>query len=166
MTNNNPPTQQEYDAWYAKIYGYFYRRVNTVTQARDLTNDTLADFFLYSKQMENPKALIFQMAKNRLSNFIRSKTRHPGPIDIDNFEFSYSDHYKKRGEYLIQCAKKNLDERQFAVVEMCILCDFTSKKVSEELQVSSVNVRQILSRSLKKIKEKCKQIWLEMTNQQ
>ena len=50
MNQKNPPTQQEYNHWYSRIYGYFYRRVNTEIDVRELTSDTLADFFLYPKE--------------------------------------------------------------------------------------------------------------------
>jgi len=155
------PTQEEYNLWYSRIYGYFYRRVNTQTQARDLTNETLTDFFIYPKEIEHERAFMFKIAENKLKNFIQQKVKTPAVEDIDELEIGYSVHYQDRAQHLIECAKKILNKQQFDVVEMCILCDFSSPKVASQLGISAGNVRQILSRSLQKLRQTCKQIWID-----
>jgi len=164
MNQKNLLNQQEYNYWYSKIYGYFYRRVNAQIDARELTNDTLTDFFLYDKEIKNSKALVFKIASNKLKNFIRNKSKKPFETDLEKIEIGYSTHYQERSLSLIECAKKELSSKQFEVVEMCVLCDFTSPRVSQELNISKVNVRQILFRSLKKLREKCRQIWLNLND--
>jgi RNA polymerase sigma factor (sigma-70 family) len=162
-------TTENYNYWYSRIYGYFYRRVNTSTEARDLTCDTLSDFFTYSKEIENPQALIFKIAQNKLRNFIRNKSNTPFIEDIDNQDldqkvFSYSKHYQDKMSSLVECAKKQLKNQHFQVLELSVLCDFSSQRVASELNLKPDNVRQILSRSIKKLREKCRQIWLDSNN--
>jgi RNA polymerase sigma factor (sigma-70 family) len=162
-----PLTTENYNYWYSRIYGYFYRRVNTSTQVRDLTCDTLSDFFSYSKEVENPKALIFKIAQNKLRNFIKNKSNTPFIEGIDNENLdqkvlSYSSHYQDKLSGLIECAKKQLKDEHFQILELSVLCDFSSQRVASELNLKSDNIRQILSRSIKKLREKCRQIWLNL----
>lgn len=159
-------TTESYNHWYTRIYGYFYRRLNTVTEVRELTVDTLADFFTYSKAIEDPKALIFKIAENKLKSYLRSKAKQPLVEDIEDTKLktklSYSGHYYYRTEILIDCARQSLKPKHFEVVELCVLCDFSSQRAAAELNLKPDNVRQILRRSLKKLREKCRQIWLSM----
>jgi RNA polymerase sigma factor (sigma-70 family) len=163
--SNNQLTQEIYDHWYSRIYGYFYRRLESQSDVREMTADTLTDFFTYQKEIENPKSFIFKIAENKLKSFIKNKSNKPFVADIDEVDettASYSSHYFERSSALVDCAKNQLKPEQFSIVEMCVLCDFTAVRTAEELNLSSTNVRQILSRSLKKLREKCKQLWLNL----
>ncbi len=169
MSNNLSLTVEDYNYWYSRIYGYFYRRVDSATLVRDLTVDTLSDFFTYKKEIQNPKSLIFKIAQNKLKNFIKSKANSPFVENIENenlnqLEISYSSHYQDKASSLIECAKKQLKEEHFKILELSVLCDFSSQRVANELNLKSDNVRQILSRSIKKLRQECRQIWFNLNN--
>ena len=163
MSNSINLNQDNYNYWYNLVYAYFYRRVNTKEDADDLTSVVLSDFFMYKKEIEKPIGLIWAIAKNKLKIFIYQKTKTPvSNENIEELEKIYSDSYYSRAESLINCAKKQLKNLDFDIVELSVLCDFDSKTVSEQVNLRPDNVRQKLSRSLKKLREKCRQIWVEM----
>jgi RNA polymerase sigma factor (sigma-70 family) len=159
-------TQQEWNEWYNKVYGYFFRRVDSRSDVEDLTAITLNDFFLKT-DVKNPQGLIWVIARNKLTDFIRSKPKNH-TISLDNLPENliaqsdvYSDRYQNRIEHLKECVKKNLKEQDYSIVELCTISDFSSEVVAAQLNLSPANVRQKLSRSLKKVREICRRIWQE-----
>lgn len=160
-------TTENYNHWYSRIYGYFYRRINSSSDVRDLTCDTLSDFFTYNKEIQNPQAFIFRIAQNKLKNFIRDKSNKPfieniESEDLNKLEVSYSNVYQEKVYSIIECAKKHLKNEHFQILELSVLCDFSSQRVAGELNLKPDNVRQILSRSIKKLREKCHKVWLNL----
>ena len=157
-------SQDQWNHWYNRVYGFFYRRVDSPSDVDDLTAMTLNDFFL-KENVNNPQGLIWVIARNKLTDFIRSKPKHR-VSDIDNVPQhllvntdNYTQYYQDRLERLKHCVQSNLKEQDYKIVELCAMYDFSSEKVAAELSLSSANVRQKLSRSLKKVREICAKIW-------
>ena len=50
---NDSFSKSLWDEYYAKVYGYFYRRLDDKFLVEDLTAETLNDFFLSSKNRVN-----------------------------------------------------------------------------------------------------------------
>ena len=157
-------TQTEWNQWYNKVYGYFFRRLDSRSDVEDLTALTLNDFFL-KENVKNPQGLIWVIARNKLTDFIRAKPKHQTtalenlPESLISQADPYSDTYLSRVEHLKDCVKKNLKEQDYIIVEMCAVCDFSSEVVAAEMNLTPANVRQKLSRSLKKVREICRRIW-------
>ena len=158
-------TQEEWNEWYNKVYGYFFRRVDSRSDVEDLTALTLNDFFL-KIDVKNPQGLIWVIARNKLTDYIRAKPKNH-TVSFDNLPESlmtansntYSDTYQSRIEHLKECVKKNLKEQDYSIVELCTISDFSSEMVAAQLGLSPANVRQKLSRSLKKVREICRRVW-------
>ena len=157
-------TQTEWNQWYNKVYGYFFRRLDSRSDVEDLTAITLNDFFL-KNDVKNPQGLIWIIARNKLTDYIRVKPKHQ-TVSLDNLPENlvsqsnlYSDTYLSRINHLKDCVKKNLKEQDYKIVELCTVCDFSSEAVAAELSLTPANVRQKLSRSLKKVREICRRIW-------
>jgi len=100
--------------------------------------------------VENASALIYGIARNKLKTFYGAKKKEFAR-DVTKMEedFEYCPHYQSKSEHLIACAKQQLKPIDFDVVEMCVLCDFSRKRVAEELHMKIENVRQRLSRAVK-----------------
>ena len=166
MTNRTV-SQEEYDHWYSRIYGYLFRRIDSRTVVEDLTAEVLSDFYLYDKQIENEKAFIYRIAVNKLKNYIRQKSTQAGNIisieDVEDGDLGYTSHYFNRMEGLMKCAKNHLKDAHYDVVELSVMCDFSSKRVADELDLTADNVRKILSRSIAKLRERCRAIWKSLT---
>jgi RNA polymerase sigma-70 factor, ECF subfamily len=159
-----------WDDYYPKVFGYFYRRVNNRQDVEDLTSVTLAGFFANISRSEvlNQNALIWKIAHNQLVSFIRSKSKNPVSIDLSSDEnhTDYkiddlrSDNYKFKLTALQECIQNQLTGDQKLIVHKSIIEDQKSHDIGLEMNLSAANVRQILSRSISKLKSKCKQLWV------
>jgi len=164
---NNTPTQTDWNYWYDMVYGYFYRRLNSRSEVDELTSETVTDFLLKNEEIQNPKALIFSIAKNKMKQFLYRKQRN-AYTDFDQMSYAqfnpqtdvYSNHYYHKIEQLKACIQRQLNTQDQEIVELCVQSDFSSKQASQMLQITSTNIRQRLSRALKKLREQCKNIWL------
>ena len=159
-------SEEEYNEKYNMIYGYFYRRVSNRMIVEDLTVDTLSQFYTTEKQIENPKSYVFGIAKNKLREFIRSKSKSEQVADVDEVEVAlsgeeYSHEYMSRLEHLKECVEKFTKDKDKELIELCIMCDFSRERVADELGMSYDNVRQRLSRAVKLLKNKCADAWIK-----
>jgi RNA polymerase sigma factor (sigma-70 family) len=160
-------SEEEWNYWFDRVYAYFYRRVGNREDVEDLSYSTLEDFFLKDKKIDNPQAFLWGIARNKMREYIRSKKRNPVSIDDKDSlnEPKYtkpeeiSEYYLEKIDTLKDCIKKELKETDQKIIELNILHDFSSKEVAEKLGTTPENVRQRLSRSLKKLRQKCKEIW-------
>ena len=160
-----PVTQEEWNQWYSKVYGYFYRRVNTAYEAEELTAATLNDFYL-KKEVRSDYGLMWAIAKNKFRDFLKAKSRQPSMADIEDIpenllvsKSTYSPHYSIKMEKLHNCIQNQLQFQDLKIVELSIVCDFDSRRIGEEMDMSADNVRQRLSRALKKVREHCRELW-------
>ncbi len=163
--------QQEWNQLYNMIYGYFYRRINIRADVDELACETVTDYCLTEHEIENPKAFIFAIARNKLYKFIDQKNKRKF-ISLDeqeenltyaHIEDHYSDSYLAKIEDLKNCIKRQLKPQDQEIIELSIMCDFSSERVAKELNLQAPNVRQRLSRAIKKLRGKCRQIWLQTT---
>lgn len=167
MENNH---NKLWDEYYPKVFGYFYRRVNNRQDVEDLTSLTLVGFFAAIQRSEavSQNALIWRIAHNQLVNFIRTKSKNPISIDFstdenildEKVENIRSDNYIYKMEALLQCINNQLTDEQKSIVQSSIIDDKKSHDIAIEMNMTASNVRQILSRSINKLKAKCKQLWI------
>jgi RNA polymerase sigma factor (sigma-70 family) len=116
---NNQTLQQEWDYYYPKVYGYFFRRISNKSDVEDLTAMVLHKFFEVlispgkSANLTNKNAYLWKIAYNHLADFIQNKQKRPLTIDIeDEFETPdnsiekfYSKRYQERIPYLVRIFK-------------------------------------------------------------
>ena len=165
-----------WDELYPKVYAYFLRRVDNRLDVEDLTSITLTSFL--EKYRRNPDkinnkyAFLWKIAHNQLCLFIKTKSKNFIPISLENemeeknidieVENYRSSELQKRIEKLIQCVETNLKNPELQIVKRVIMNDEKSVNLSQELNLTPANIRQKLSRSLKKLKTKCQSVWLEI----
>jgi len=162
------------DLWhdyYPKVFGYFFRRVERREDAEDLALVVLKKFFdaLDKKgdSIENPNAYLWQIAKNQLYYFFKTRARQPFSTDkeqnLESIDMALDAHrskrYKERIDALLNCLKRFLKQIDYTIVYESLVQDRKSYEVSEIVDLSSANVRKRLSRSLKKVREKCRDSW-------
>ena len=154
--------ESEYNYWYDRVFGYFLRRVANYHESQDLTSQVLADFFLYPpEKISSDTGLIWKITKNYFYNYLRNAKKTDLIVDIENQKIvsEYSTEHNLRLETLQKCMEKKLNPLDISILKMSILEDFKSSTIGEKLGLSSDNVRQKLSRSLKKIRKYCKSAW-------
>jgi len=169
----------EWQARYDQVYGYFYRRVSSRADVEDLTMETLENFYFTEKKIDSPNAFLWGIARNKILEYIRYKGKNQFQElfeDKEDFDGSNanqlqdewlenyrSSEYHAKLERLKECAKNQLSELDLEIVNLSILEDFKSLEVAQKLSISAQNARQRLSRALKKLRDKCKEIWVGET---
>ncbi len=82
--------------------------------------------------------------------------------DVDEnsaFESIPSQRYQDKLDQLLLCIKNRLSDLDYQIVQLSIVSDFSSQRVATEIGFSADNVRQRLSRSIKKLRRHCQDIW-------
>jgi RNA polymerase sigma-70 factor, ECF subfamily len=165
---NDSFSKSLWDEYYAKVYGYFYRRLDDKFLVEDLTAETLNDFFLSSKN--STQQYLWGIARNKLYGFLRQKYKEKllnledGDDLLLDFGKNYSSHYLEKIELLKECVNEQLNQTDQEIVNLSIQEDFNSKDIASKLGINHGNVRIRLFRAIKKLKSKCKQIWLTERN--
>jgi RNA polymerase sigma factor (sigma-70 family) len=156
-------SQDDYQKVYLKVLGFFYRRVYNRSDVEILATETVNDFLLKDKDIDQDMHYCWGIARNKLKQYFSSKNKHRH-LELDENKDSatdnYAPEYELRMQSLIACLKGVLKPQDMSIVEMCVLEDFSSKQASKELGLKPDNVRQRLSRALAKARDKCAKVWL------
>jgi RNA polymerase sigma factor (sigma-70 family) len=172
--------QRAYQLWeeyYPKVYGYFYRRVEHRTDVEDLTSLVLTNYIQKmidpGTNITNPHGYLWRSAHNHLVNFIKSKTIRPTIVGIEgevedvidtDLEYQRSQNYQTKVSEIMQCVKKQLNSIELQIVQEVVMFDKKSVEVAKAINLSAQNTRQKLSRSLKKLKQKCIDLYQLINN--
>jgi len=171
MSNFN--INQEWEIYYPKVYGYFFRRLSNRLDVEDLTSITLCQFLqtlsddVKAAKILNKNAYLWKIAHNQLATFINTKTKQMTIVGLDdnqdsidtNLENNHSYEYKNRLEKLLECIKNSLTGLDFNIVNLSLIEDRKSPEIAEMLNLKAQNIRKRLSRSVSKLKETCKAVW-------
>ena len=94
--------------------------------------------------------------------YIRKKDKTKvSTLDENYEEKSFSNEFNLKLENLKKCIQSQLSTQDQEIIEMSVMSDFSSQNVAEKLNLTAANVRQKLSRSIKKLRQKCRQVWTE-----
>ena len=110
---------KEWENYYPKVYGYFFRRLNNRLDVEDLTSLVLKDFFEVlinpqkSQKVTNKNCYLWKIAYNYLADFIKVKQKKLLTISYDeNFEAAdqslenfESQNFKEKIANLMVCVK-------------------------------------------------------------
>lgn len=157
--------EQLWEEYYDKVYGYFFKRVTNKTDVEDLSIEVMSKFFDYilKKDTPNPNALIWKISSCHLVNFIRNKKKQINYTSVEEFfvnanhemETTYCERFDFDINNLKLCVNKVLNDTQLKVFSLSIFEDLKTKEIATQLNLSIDNVRQIMSRSVSKIKLEC-----------
>jgi RNA polymerase sigma factor (sigma-70 family) len=163
--------QNNWEYWYPRVYGYFYKRVNNKTDVEDLTANTLSTTFM-AKNVLNVQAYTWKVAHNYLVRYIDLKVKNPIPVTWDdNMEWSpdsqseyvetqYSKNFETKLTNLKECIANQLTSPEDKMlIELSIYKENNSTEISKLLGLKADTVRQKLSRTLKKLKKHCSSLW-------
>jgi RNA polymerase sigma factor (sigma-70 family) len=162
-----------WEEYYPKVYGYFYRRIETKEDVEDLTSITMTAFINVitdaqkSSRLVSKHGYLWKIANNQLCNFIRDKVKKPLTVGLndnlssieDSFEQIVSDRYRSKMEDLHKCFQEKLKGDDYRLVCELIIEDKKSDQVAQMFNLTSSNVRQRCSRALKKLRESCQKIY-------
>jgi RNA polymerase sigma factor (sigma-70 family) len=172
---NDKVLYQTWQEYYPKVFGYFFRRVQNKVDVEDLTSIVMTKYLdLISneeklKKVQNKHAYLWKVAHNQLAYFIKSHQKQVLEIGYsgdffeldDNIEATYTPRYEEKIACLLKCIKDSLKSVDAQIVELSFIHEKTSKELATVFELSPENIRQRLSRSLKKLKVVCLDIWQE-----
>jgi RNA polymerase sigma factor (sigma-70 family) len=158
-----------WEYWYPRVYGYFFKRVGLREEVEDLTSSTLTTVFT-APNIQNLQAYMWRVAHNYLVKYINTKNTEPAPFSLneewiameykEEVEETISDRYTAKLQQLINCVNdhltKDLDKQ---LVQLSIMDEKNSTEIATILNLKPDNIRQKLSRTLKKLKQKCLDLW-------
>ena len=167
----------EWKTRYDQVYGFFYRRVNSRFDVEDLTMETLERSYITEKKIDNPNGFLWGIARNKMLEYIRYKGKNQfqeladwtksengqnntNELQDNLLQMYQSSEYQAKLERLKECARNQLSDLDLEIVELCVSQDFKSSEVAAKLNISPENVRQRLSRAIKKLRDKCREVWV------
>jgi RNA polymerase sigma factor (sigma-70 family) len=160
-------SQTEWENWYYKVYGYFFRRVNDKFAVEELTANTMNVAFM-ANNVQNFSAYLWKVAHNHLVKYIKLKNIEPMFVGLEEAEFVIdekienlvSDNYNYKLKQLKICIKNQLKSSDQIIIELSIYENKNSTEIGQILEIKPNTVRQKLARSLHKLREKCRSLWL------
>lgn len=168
-----------WDEFYPMVYGYFFRRITNKVDVEDLTAITMNQFVMSianpetSVRIVNYKAYLWKIAHNQLVNFIRRKSKSLITVGYNDdltginseLEDSRSSHYLAWQTDIHECFKSAIKDTDYNLVTDAIIEDIPAQELAIKYNLSYDNIRQKLSRNLKKLKATCLDIWKSQANQ-
>jgi len=171
---------EQWNYWYPRVYGYFFKRVEDKQLVEDLTAQTITTVFL-AKNVQNFKAYMWKVTHNYLVKYIHTKSTIPmtvgwsEAIDLDqyqqpqfgldeNLETARSQNYRRLLKEMTDCFYANLsNETDKKIIHLSIVQEKNSTQIAQELGLVAGTVRQKLARTIDKLRRKCVHIWYNLT---
>jgi RNA polymerase sigma factor (sigma-70 family) len=170
-------TEQQINAiweeYYPKVFGYFFRRVNNQADVEDLTSITLSGFMLVlvddnkRQNIKNIHGFLWKIANNQLATFIRNKSKVLITVGLndnldsldENIEDDLSDHYKAKIQDIDKCLQDTIKAEDYQIIRASIIDEMPSKEIAIMFNQTADNIRQRISRGIKKLKATCINLW-------
>lgn len=145
----------------ARLYKVAYRIVGDADTAKDMVQEAYVS--MWNKrdsldELENIESFAVKVVKNRCMDYLRTQHIHCDITDEErnlvDVEASVSDSFEQ-GETLSRVMQmmNNLPERQRQVLLMRSVQDLSLEEIGQATGLSDVNVRTLLSRARKRLKE-------------
>lgn len=158
----NHRNEELYTEYFTPLFKYFFFRLKDYNQAMDLTQTTFLKFLSadYSKntRIHNTK-ILFMIARNTLIDYFRTTDKKQNislenmEIDIKSLDPSPEDDFSSNENILlIKSALEVLNEKEKEIVMLRISTSLDYDDIAEMFKENAINIRQIYSRSLKKLR--------------
>ena len=156
--------QSFYSDYQDKVMSFMMYRINNRALAEDLTSDTFIKAYEKFDSYDDQYAFstwIYAIARNTLIDFVRKNKEYVG---IEEYEEQEDEQFGEEvsnnnldTELNMERVKEmihKLPDLQRESILMKYLEELNTKEIAAELGESEANIRQALSRGLKKIKQK------------
>jgi RNA polymerase sigma-70 factor (ECF subfamily) len=153
-----------YDQYVTKIYRYIYFRVGSEFLAQDLTSEAFLKYWRHisnnENTLDNPRAFLYQIARNLLADFYRQKDKAPISLEeITDKKIADKDlSPQEQTEQALQIdevkkALTSLSEDYQEIIIWRYLDELEIKEMSQILEKSEGAVRVLISRALSDLKQ-------------
>jgi len=151
-----------YDAYVARIYRFIFFKVNSESDAQDLTSDVFLKLWHYikeGKEIKNLNALVYMIARNAVIDFYRQKQRQQDkelPLDdsasTEPALSPLSEHINRSLMENVQQGLYNLKDEYREVIVLHYLDQLSISEIASILNKSKGSVRVLLHRALSALK--------------
>lgn len=147
-----------YGRYRGRVYGFILERVKDRVVTEELFQATflkLHRFRSYYRKGELFSAWLFTICKNIIRDHIRKVRRTAVEVPLDEGEIEKVEAPSAaEKDDLLREVSAHLSERQRQALYLRYRGDMEFEEIAKILEISEVNVRQLISRALKKVKEK------------
>jgi RNA polymerase sigma-70 factor (ECF subfamily) len=144
-----------------KLYRMAYRLLEDASEAEDVVQETYIKLWEKREELEllrNPESFCIVMVRNLCMDILRSARNKIDSLDLQNIEKSdfttiISDYETNESLGIINKIVEKLPEQSKLVFKLRHYDDYSFEEIEKITGLSSVNIRVILSRSRKFIKD-------------
>jgi RNA polymerase sigma factor (sigma-70 family) len=156
---------EKYQQFFPRVFAYVYGRVHNVHEAEDLVSEVFERAFLKMGSLRNDEAFatwMFTIARNIVISHARKRGRESA-VDPDILRSVVANNVSVENEVLIReevaavvdCLK-TFPQREQDIVSLKFDGELTNRQIARIMGISEANVRVILFRTLRKLREKMK----------
>ena len=156
---------EKYQQFFPRVFAYIYGRIHNVHQSEDLVSEVFERAFLKMGSLRNDEAFatwLFTIARNLVTSHARKRGRE-SVVDPDILKSVVATTVSVENEVLIreevaavvECLKK-FPQREQDIVSLKFDAELTNGQIAQVMGLSEANVRVILFRTLRKLREMMK----------
>jgi RNA polymerase sigma-70 factor (ECF subfamily) len=156
---------EKYQQFFPRVFAYVYGRIHNVHQTEDLVSEVFERAFLKMGSLRNDEAFatwLFTIARNIVTSHARKRGRE-SVVDPDILKSVVATTVSVENEVLIreevaavvECLKK-FPQREQDIVSLKFDAELTNGQIAQVMGLSEANVRVILFRTLRKLRETMK----------
>lgn len=159
---------QFYDLYIARIYRFIFFKINSVSDAQDLTSEVFLKLWQYIKEgreIRNLNAFIYVIARNIVIDFYRRKNQADYSINekmalqtIDEQKDLLKEQIVSSEMQQLLRGLDNLKDEYKEVIVLKFLDELSIAEMAEALNKSKGAVRVLLHRAMKAIKENISEV--------
>lgn len=154
--------EQVYQDYYNKVYSFVKKRIPQEQDAEELTADIFTAVYKnlerYHPEISSLDTWLYVITGNRVKNYYRNRKDEILTDEMEDRmpkqELSVEDVSMLRWErdHLLQCLER-LSVRERSIIILKYYQGRNSEEIGRQLDLTSVNVRAILKRSLNKLRK-------------
>lgn len=163
MGNNEQQFESVYNEYYPRILRHVYKKIGLYHEAEDFAQEIMAicyrNFDKYDPEKSSMGTWVYVIMNNRLKNYYRDKRVNVSLDDDESFLELASEEILEEAVLLeeqkrvLMEAIASLSEREKEIVMNTYFLHKTSADVAEVMHMTAGNVRVVLNRSIKKLRE-------------
>lgn len=155
---------QLYDEYLERIYRFIYFKVSSETIAQDLTSEVFTRLWKQislNKEVKNPSAFLFTLAKNIVIDYYRENSKEKGNTDIDSIANIIEDKKQNIHESAqikdefsaVTCAMDKLKDEYKQAVFLYYVEQEPIIEVAKTMGKSQGATRVLISRGMKQLRQ-------------
>ncbi len=156
---------EKYQQFFPRVFAYVYGRVRNVHEAEDLVSEVFERAFLKMSSLRSDEAFstwLFTIARNIVTSHARKRGRESA-VDPDILRSVVATNVSVESEVVIReevaavvDRLRQFPQREQDIVSLKFDAELTNRQIARIMSLSEANVRVILFRTLRKLREMMK----------